>query len=315
MESATVDATERRLENRDARSLPMPAGCAIAVGLPFAALGVVMALGLLSILRSGRGPVQIRVVLPLSFIVLIFGLGFVVYGARTYLRKARAHHRARLQPGEPWAVDWGWDPEGTTQERTSGGSQLLVLVLLGLACAVFSYPVFVLLPHSDGSTPLPVKVFVYGIVGVWDLLFLKFLFDGLRAAARRLGTGRARLHYDHFPFLLGRPLEARVVAKALGGRQSVAVSLRCLEERVMSRTKASGRRMSTVEVYQLYECRQNLAGCVGEDLGLVVSLPLPEGDYASRLRHEVPRYWELELQAAGIDPIRFLVPVYGRLTA
>lgn len=65
-----------------------------------------------------------------------------------------------------------------------------------------------------------------------------------------------------------------------------------------------------VGVFQLYEARRTVDGSIAGDAGASVSLPLPDGDLGTRMSGELPRYWELEVEAKGADPIRFLVPVY-----
>lgn len=72
----------------------------------------------------------------------------------------------------------------------------------------------------------------------------------------------------------------------------------------------------SVGVFQLYEARRTIDGRLDSDAGASVSLPLPDADLGTRLSGtsnsggDLPRYWELDVEAKGVDPIRFLVPVY-----
>ena len=105
-----VDTTPKVLPKRSARTLPMPAGCAVAVGLTFCALPCVMAIVLIGLRLS-------HVADPPPFFYffgllsgLAFGMGFLLSGLRT-LRRARAGAKRRSEhPGEPWYADWAWDP-------------------------------------------------------------------------------------------------------------------------------------------------------------------------------------------------------------
>ncbi len=56
---------------------------------------------------------------------------------------------------------------------------------------------------------------------------------------------------------------------------------------------------------------RTLDGGLESDAGASISLPLPDADLGTHMSRELPRYRELEVEAKGADPIRFLVPVYA----
>jgi hypothetical protein len=228
----TVDTAERALEDRQARTLPMPPGVALGVGC-FLTLfsGGMFAGAMVGALRQG-GALYVAVAMALVFVILT--LLPVAYGVRGLLRRARGKKRAVLHPGEPWYEDWDWDPAGAV-------------------------------------------------------------------------ANRARLQFGTFPFFLGRTFEGRLTAKGLAGREDVVVTLRCLEERyVTHKVRNSAGHQLGVGVFQLYEARRTANG----NAGASVSFSLPDADLGTHLRGELPRYWQLEVEATGADPIHFLIPVY-----
>lgn len=231
---AIVDIAERELKNREARTLPLPAGAAIGVGCFLALFVAGMGAGMLQLARQEGGAMYAILVIPIAGLAITLGL--VGYGVRGLLRRMWAGKRAALHPGEPWYADWHWDPDGAVAKR-------------------------------------------------------------------------ARLRFGTFPFFLGRSLQGRVTAKALAGRDDVVVTLRCLDERyVTQRTHSSSAGQLCVGVFQLHEALGTLKVDGNGDAS--VSLPLPDADLETLLNRELPRYWQLELEANGTEPIRFLVPVY-----
>ena len=227
-----VDIAETQLKDRQARTLPMPAGVALAVGCFLTLFSGGMFAGALYGARQQGGALWVAVAITIPF--LVASLALVGYGARGLLRRARGKKRAALHPGEPWYADWDWDAAGAVAKR-------------------------------------------------------------------------ARLQFGTFPFFLGRTCEGRLTAKDLAGREDVVVKLRCLEERyVTHKVRNSAGHQLGVGVFQLYEARRTVDGSAGAS----VSLPLPDADLGTHLRGELPRYWQLEVEAQGADPIHFLVPVY-----
>jgi hypothetical protein len=306
---ARVDAGERPLDQREARTLPMAAGVALGFGgCLTTAMALLVAVILPVVLREGGA---IRVMLGLPLAGLAAGFLLVGYGARGLFRRAQARKRAALHPGEPWYADWDWDPEGVAATGRGGGD-LLGFILLGVPCGMMS---FLFLTEAVPSTNLSlvVKALLALVVGTLDFLLVREMYR----TVKEIAVSRGRLHFDAFPFLLGRPLKGRLVAKDLAGRDEVVVTLRCLEERyVTHRTRNSTRGQLSVGVFQLYEASRTAEGGLDGDAGASVSLPLPDADLGTRLSGtskdggDLPRYWELEVEAKGADPLRFLVPVY-----
>jgi hypothetical protein len=306
------------LERRSARSLPMPAGLALIVGAAFIAFAGFFpraALGVLSDAPSAyddlqtRAPYALLAVYGGALCALVAGLGFALYGARNLLRSWRARGQAALHPGEPWLADWPGDRTGSVQEPDTESKAVIVVVMLGVLCTIFTR-VSVTVAQMDSPPPLLARLFLYSIVGFWDVMLCRILYDIVATALRRLRTGAARLQFESFPLALGGSLQARVTANALAGRRQVYATLRCLEEHVVSTLTTRGSRVQSVRIFALHSERQ----CIDErfERGQAIALvfALPAGDFATRLSTEPFRYWELELESPKVDSIRFLVPVY-----
>jgi hypothetical protein len=306
------------LEGRSARSLPMPAGIAIVVGAALIAFAVFFpraALGVLSDAPSASADLQARAPYALLAIyggalsAFVAGVGFAVYGARNLLRKWRARRQAVLRPDEPWCADWAGDRTGSVQEPDTEGKAVIVVVVLGVLCAIFTR-VSVTVAQMDAPPPLLARVFLYSIVGFWDVMWCRMLYEIVASPLRRLRTGAARLQFGTFPFGLGGSLEARVTANALAGRRQVYATLRCLEEHLVATRTPRGSRVQTIRIFVLHSERQCIDDRFERGQAIALVFALPKGDFATRLTMEPFRYWELELESPKAESIRFLVPVY-----
>lgn len=240
----------------------------------------------------------------LSLGPLVFALGFGGYGARGLLRRARARKRAVLHPGEPWYEDWDWDPAGAV-----ANSRLLAtfgdLPVLAAICATLTFLFFTSALPSRELAPGLKALFAVPIA-IFDLLLLRTIYRRFKDHGVSQLLGPPRLDFGTFPFFLGRNFEGRLTASELKGR-NVVVTLRCLEERYCyHKSSSSNSPVHTVGVFQLYEASRTVDG----NAGASVSFSLPDTDLGTHLRGELPRYWQLEVEAKGADPIRFLVPVY-----
>ena len=304
----SVDTAERKLEQREARTLPMPPGVALGLGGCLTVFVAGMGFGLLTLVLSKGGAMSVALVIPLGLLVLTLGL--VVYGARGLLRRARARKRAALHPGEPWYEDWDWDPAGVVA-KSSWVATFGDLPILAAICAMFSFLFFRSALPSRELTNVVKALFAF-VIAILDLLLLRTIYRRFKDYGVGQFQGPARLHFGTFPFLLGRLFEGRLTAKALAGLDDVVVTLRCLEERyVTHKTYRSTQRQLSVGVFQLHEARQAVDGGID---GATVSFLLPDADLGTHLSRELPRYWELEVEAKGADPIRFLVPVYRSMS-
>jgi hypothetical protein len=318
MAGGEVDTRGIVMDGRSKRSLPMPAGVAIVVGAFFVAFGLLFPTTALAILSDApsavadlkaRAPYALLTVFGGALCAVAAGIGFAGYGTRNLWRKSRARKLAALHPTERWYSDWGWDPTGSVQEPEQGGATFLAVLMLAVLCAIFT-SVSVTVARMDDPPPLAARVFLYAIVGFWDVMLCRILYEMVSTPLRRLRTGAARLQFETFPFVLGTAVQARVTANALAGRRQVFATLRCLEERVVSQRTTRGSRHDSVKVFALHSERQCIDDRFERGQAIPLVFALPEGDFATRLTTEPLRYWELELESPKADSIRFLLPVY-----
>jgi hypothetical protein len=302
-----VDAVARPLADRNPRSLPMPGPLALGLGGCLTAFtGGMLALTLPRVLNQG-GAIILVAGLPAAGLVLALGLS--AYGAASLVRHRRGKRVAAERPGEPWLADWPWEPSGVAAEPSWSAASLGALLVGILLVAVFT-GVFVQYALPSPELHWGIKAAFGFVVLLWDWLLLQAAFKALRDGLRTALQGPARLQFARFPFLLGQRVDVQLLAKSLAGRDDVVVTLRCLDERLLDVTVGLSRRRTTVSVQQLYEARAELPIFDG-DAGARLAIPLPDGDLGTRLSAEPPRYWELEVTAGNLEPIRFLVPVYA----
>jgi hypothetical protein len=311
MAGPQIDAVEKRLKDRGARSLPFGGGCAIALGAVFLGLGLMfaVAVGVLLVavpeasredLRNLRwlGP-------PTVLFVCVVGAGLLIAGVRGQRRQERGARMAALHPDQPWLADGAWDPNGALAESEWDGRTLLVVLMVLLVAAPFNVLwLYVFDAHAERTRRL------FALMVLIPDFFMYLVGRGLVVMLRdHLRYGRARLHFDAFPFFLGGELGGRLTAKIFAGQEGVTATLRCIDERMVA-TRQSGGSVDSVEPFQLYEARQTFPGRFG-GRAVPFALPLPERPSTHLLR-QPPCYWELEVKGEGAgDAVRFLVPVYA----
>jgi hypothetical protein len=152
----------------------------------------------------------------------------------------------------------------------------------------------------------------------WD-----YPWDSRHAESERTGLylyfkyGKSRLRFARFPFRTGEAVDAGLlVGPRVADATSLHLTLRCIEE--VWRSRGGGQNRSTTRtLYVLHEVKQELNRGqfdAASGAAIPIHIPLPAGDYASRLSQSPRRYWELEVAAEtpGIDyAARFLLPVYS----
>lgn len=279
-------------------------------GLPF------MAAGIATILVSmGRLVPPSSVHAPKEIIALIGGLFFFIgamleiNGLRDGLHRIRIPRLSERHPDEPWLWDYPWNPQGA-KDRGKGN------FLKGVVGAVIW--VGILVPFNWISFFSTEKLWGFGIItGLFDLIFLFILGQVFLAFFQRVRFGSSFLRFNGFPFFLGERIDTMLDdARRLEGMRSLTLTLRCVQEVVETRGSGRNRRQEVV-CYGIYEDSRIVSSEeAGAESGeIVISFPLPVGDFSTRLRDDSPRYWELAVKAAlrGIDySATFLLPVYSK---
>ena len=302
---------EKPLPDRAARSLPFGGGCAVALGAFLVAFGLMFVLAFGAVVLTGGFPSSARPQLwsggGAFLFVIGLGVGLALHGVGDWRRAARAKDLAARHPDQPWFADSPWDPRGVHEPAAFGLGGFFVAAFILLIIAPFN----VAWPYAfDTSNPPGERLMIGGMLLIPNF-FIYLLIKGVFLTVRdRRRHGRAYLAFDPFPFFLGETLAARVTAKALAGQEDVVATLRCVDERMVTR-RYRGRHMDSVQPYQVYEARQTLPGPFGgEDVPLTFALPAQP---PTELLRQPPRYWELEIRGSRKDDtVVFTVPVYAR---
>ena len=311
--------TERKiLHGQTARGTSGGSGCAgaffIAFGVPFmlAGLGLAYAAnaGLLLTTQSGE-PVPSW--LGWAMAVLFFGAGTFValkLGVGSLVDRSRLKSRRALHPDAPWHADHAWDPAGATYSPGSSlAGQFAVVLFMSALLGPFNY--FTLYaPKPD------VPTWAKFLVGFFDLILVLVVVGIVMTVVQHAKYGTARLAFQAFPFFLGDTLTARLSSsRAIGQFKKLTFTLRCIEERTVTRRSGNKTSVQTVCDQLWAEEAAQEGGTLREGNEVVVRFDLPEGEYGTRLAEPPARYWELAVVAdtPGMDfSARFLVPVYAR---
>jgi hypothetical protein len=300
----------KRILRQPRRSTTTGAGCLALFSLPFLGVGVGVVLLAAGVIPADEANFNVPrwVVGAVGGLFALAGFWMLISSLRAWAGKRAAARRAAERPHEPWFADFAWDPEGARDAPWRHVAKSLAGTLVFAAFAApFNYVGFV-----EGDL-------VFGIVAVvLDLVVLGVFAYAVYAAARAAKYGGSRLRYSRFPFFLGETLEAEFRnPRGLGRFRNLALTLRCIEERVEQRHRGNHRTEQIVP-YEIYNdtVRFEEGGEYGPgDQALPIAFPLPADRPATALASNPARYWEVEIVAetAGVDfSTRFLVPVYAR---
>jgi len=207
-------------------------------------------------------------------------------------------------------VDHSWDATGVTYSPGSSlPGQLGAAAFMTLLLGPFNYFAFYV-PPAD--MPLWARL----LVGFFDVVLVLVVVGIFTTLAQQAKYGRARLAFQSFPYYLGETLAARLSStRAIGQFKKLTFTLRCIEERTVTRRTNKGTSTQTVCDQLWAEEVTQEGGALREGSEVVVRFDLPEGDYGTRLSAPPARYWELAVVAdtPGLDfSAKFLVPVYAK---
>ena len=274
-----------------------------------------MGLFILWAVRTGQmedepGSAPAPVVARIGLLFFLIGVGFVVGGAWTLLKRALAvagkAGRRKVDPDQPWHGDYRWNPtRAVSRDRRWPWIPALV------AFAVTAYFVAPFNAWAFGSGGHVVAIVMALFFDLVPLLFLAVLGEVVVTLRK---AGRPAVELGGFPLFLGQPATLRLRAPALlASAGTVQLTLHCVEEG-LERPQGGGRPL-IVSRERYAEKRIVGAGDATPDGTIPVTFALPEGDLETTLRTRPPRYWELVVQWPD-KPLeytgRFLLPVYAR---
>lgn len=246
-------------------------------------------------------------------IFVLVSLWLIILGLQAMSRESRRKRIQRTHPDQPWRLDCDWDERRADDDGAKR--------VRGAWFGVFFFAIF-LAPFNgvafmDKGAPL----FVRGIIGFFDLIFLFVVSYAVHQLLQRMKYGRSFVRYESFPMNLGERATFHFSnARGIGDFENFEATLRCIQERVI--VTGSGKNRSRKTVYdQIYADAIKVeegGHHRGGNRELEFTFELPKGDYSTRLAIPEPRYWELEILAKtpGVDYCaRFLLPVYGDAAA
>lgn len=311
-----VNTTVKDLPGRQSRATSAPGGCiAIPFSLPFIGIGAWVSLFAPTTPALQNSELPVPVIQAFGGMFFLAGSVLFVSGIVSLLRRARHKRLAALHPNEPWLADHPWNPQGA---RTDNAGAVWKAIFGAFFFALFMAP-FNWVAFFLPSIPMVARVFVIGVVGLFDLVIIAVLWQGIYLFLRQFKYGTSHLRFERFPFFLGETLNARFGStRPIGAFNSMKITLRFVREQ----SEGSGEdqhmnvRQHYAETLEIKEAGVHEGG--GADIPITFNLPA--GEYETKLSAAEPRYWEVEIEAdtPGVDfSALFLVPVYiktSRLT-
>lgn len=304
----------RALRGRMSRCIsPLQGVASILLALPFTLAGIGIILVAADVIHVPAGDIHApRWVLGMvGGVFALVGTFCELHGLRGLLRTARLKAQLALHADEPWYGDHDWDPHGVRDDSRRN----LIRGFLGLGFLAFFLSIFNWWAFLSEDTVVVLQI----IVGLFDAVLLLGLGTLLHRLGRRLKYGRSKLRFCRFPFFLGESVDVELEnRRGIGRYDRITLTLRCIQERIV--TRGTGRNRSTsVVCYEQYCDTKTIEGPAAHRAGdppIRISFELPDGDYETCLRERPPRYWELEVNSKteGIDyHASFVLPVYRKL--
>jgi hypothetical protein len=299
------------LSNRRARSgnFGMHGRAAIGVGLLLLAVGAGTSVAGWRAASHGAG-----MALFMGALIAAMGAALVVHGVRDTRRLARVSRQREAHPNEPWRWDYQWDERGAVDDTMERARHFTTS---GLVLLAFLAPAHLFAFSAFAGSPLGFALIPFALVALlFDAVALGLLAAGGYFALRRLKYGRGIALFESFPFRRGETLQLYVAAPSgLPQHAVVTATLRCVQERYVTRRKRDGEDDTRMECFEV--CRYTgPAEPVDDGLGgraLRVTFPIPPDPPSTDLASRPCRYWEVDVEAStdGVDyGARFLVPIY-----
>jgi hypothetical protein len=235
------------------------------------------------------------------------GLCLSFVGASALFRRRNARRRMRGNEQTPWLGDHPWNPAGD-RELVVGHALRGLLPMLGVAALIAPVNVWVQTAAMPPGTRTPTAV----VLGLMDLVLVGGLARSLYHVTRSLKHGPAWVRFARFPFFLGDTLDVQLGCdRGLESLETLTVAVRFIRVR---QERSSGETSMVLDQHWGSAIELDARAWSGAS-GVRLSVPLPAGDYATRLSDDPPRYWELEMKGEGPGVglhARFLLPVYAR---
>ncbi len=298
-----------RSASGDARSLLSKYGTGLGpgcMGIPFLGVGI-----LVMVLVGRQAAAQGRSQwMPVAFgaVFALAGLFLITTGVSAIVGRAAQSAVAAGDAARSWESDYPWDPRGARAEGSGGNfaaaiGRVLVVGLIGLFNVFWTVPM-----------PITTRLWVSGIVLVFDLLALAVVYDTVLRIWMRLVHGRPRLIWKRIPTIVGERFEATFSpGHAIRMTGPARVELTCVEQ-----SEENGASQRSVVCDGVYSAQQTIPPPAdGRRVAtLEIDLAIPAGLPGTRLSASPAkiRFWRLTVIAPVLGPdvsAAFLVPIYG----
>lgn len=260
-------------------------------------------------LALGFGILPLPLQVPELF-VMMFGCNFLFMGlVLFYLASEPIIKRVKLDSTSRYHADYPWSTEGISEDMESPIKKTLLgaVVLTG-----FLVPIHFLLVGIIVSGTGIERILLIVVFGLFDLILLAHIQVLINFGWQRLNFGKTRVQFHRFPFFVGQTLAVTLEGGNQLASQTVVATLRCIEEKIRysSRYDEEGQ----IVCYEVYAVERefNTDGTGQGDL----SFSLPPAVPGTRLKDDLPIYWELVVKSSSRWPQYkrvFLMPVYNPL--
>lgn len=283
--------------------------CAALFGLPFLGVGLLVIAVAFGEVGGANEDLPPWILGAFGSVFALVGLFVSVVGVQGWVTGRRRQALLDAHPDEPWR-EHDWDEREAHDRSTGPLAMFAIAAFMTLFLSMFNYVLFVD-PKASAEAPC----FAKGIILLFDAVCVALWGYAFYLLGRRLKYGRAKVRYNEFPLVAGRPLRITLeLPSTLSGFESLKATLRCAEQVwETSETSEPGESSKrTLVTYELWRQEMTLtADEVGRDASF--TFELPEDAPPTALHANPPRFWEVQLDAEtpGIDYHGlFLLPVY-----
>lgn len=156
----------------------------------------------------------------------------------------------------------------------------------------------------------PERILVFVVFGLFDLILLAYIQALISFGLQQLRFGKTRVLFSRFPFFTGRTLTVTFEGRNQLRNRKLSATLRCIEEKIkyFSKYDVDGQ----IVCYEVYADENEFTT---DGTGRAnISFPLPQDVPGTKLKDDLPTYWELVIKSIsrGLKYKRvFLMPVYS----
>jgi hypothetical protein len=247
----------------------------------------------------------------------VIGLGLLVHGLCDVRRMGRVSRLRAAHPNEPWRWDYAWDERGSYDDDVGRRARQFIAWGMGLLAMLAPMHWIGFAAFAHAPVYMRVLALPFGLIAaIFDLVAVGLIAGGVTLILRRLKYGRGTALFARFPFRAGDRLELHVRAPAaLPQHAVVTATLRCVQERYVTRETSDRERHTNIQCFEVYRdtAAAELLDSALAGRALRVTFSIPTDAQTTDLASRPCRYWEVDVEARtdGLNyGARFLVPVY-----